>query len=104
MRTIQLTLISLLLGMAPALAGADLAKSKRCYSCHAVEKDGLGPSFKAVARVYQGTDKAEAKLAEKIRKGGAEHWGANAMVPPEARGVKVSDAEARELAKWVLSQ
>jgi len=42
-------------------------------------------------------------MADKIKKGGAEHWGPNAMPSAEARNVKISDAEAKKLARWVLT-
>lgn len=95
--------VAALIGATPALAGADLATSKKCMECHAVDKEVKGPSFKAIAKLYKGTNKAEARMADKIRKGGAEHWGPNVMPSAEARGVKISDAEAKELARWVLT-
>jgi len=97
------TALAAMIGTTPALAGADLAKSKQCMECHAVDKEVKGPSFKAIAKLYKGTDKAEARMADKIRKGGAEHWGPNVMPSAEARGVKISDAEAKKLAHWVLT-
>ncbi|HCU53137.1 MAG TPA: cytochrome C' [Gammaproteobacteria bacterium] len=97
------TALATLISTIPALAGSDLATSKKCMECHAVDKEVKGPSFKAIAKLYKGTDKAEARMADKIRKGGAEHWGQNAMPSAEARGVKISDAEAKKLAQWVLT-
>jgi cytochrome c len=91
-------------GMAPALADGKLAKSKQCFLCHQVDKEVIGPSFKAIANVRQGTPDAEAKMAERIKKGGADHWGDKVMPSAEVLGVRVSDAEARQLARWVLSQ
>lgn len=95
--------LAALMGTTPALAGSDLAKAKKCMECHAVDKEVKGPSFKAIAKLYKDTDKAEARMADKIRKGGAEHWGPNAMPSAEARGVKISEAEAKSLARWVLT-
>jgi cytochrome c len=87
----------------PAFASAELAKSKKCLECHAATTEGKSPSFRSIAKLYKGTEKAEAQLAEKIKKGGAEHWGPNVMPPAEVRGVKISDDEAKQLARWVLS-
>jgi len=87
----------------PAFANAELAKSKKCLDCHAASKEGESPSFRSIAKLYKGTEKAEARMAEKIKKGGAEHWGPNVMPPAEVRGVKVSDDEAKQLARWILS-
>jgi len=104
MKTILFTAaLAALIGTTPVQAGTDLATSKKCMECHAVDKEVKGPSFKAIAKLYKGTDKAEARIAEKIRKGGAEHWGPNVMPSAEARGVKISDAEAKKLARWVLT-
>ncbi len=84
---------------APAQASGDLAKTKNCMRCHALDKKVLGPSFKDVALKYKGQKDAEAKLIVSITKGSSGGWGAIAM-PPNG----VSAAEAAVLAKWVLSQ
>lgn len=104
MKTTLFAALTVMMIATPAIAGTDLVKSKKCLSCHAVDKEAAGPSFQAIAKLYKGTDKAEATLADKIKKGGAEHWGPNVMPPAEARDVKISDAEARKLARWVLTQ
>lgn len=83
-----------------AMASADLAKSKNCMACHAVANKVLGPSYKDVAAKYAGQKDAEDKLTQKILKGGSGVWGA---VPMPANP-QVSDAEARTLVKWILSQ
>lgn len=101
-KTTLFAVLTVMMGATPAIAGTDLAKSKKCLMCHAADKELKGPSFQAIAKLYKGTDKAEAKLAEKIRKGGAEHWGQNVMPSTDMRGVKISDAEANELARWEL--
>jgi cytochrome c len=89
--------------VAPAFASAELAKAKKCMECHAATAEGKSPSFHSIAKLYKGTEKAEERMAEKLRKGSAEHWGPNVMPPAEVRGVKISDKEARQLARWVLS-
>lgn len=83
-----------------AMANADLAKSKNCLACHAVANKVLGPSYKDVAAKYAGQKDAEDKLTQKVLKGGSGVWGA---VPMPANP-QVSEAEARTLVKWVLSQ
>jgi len=82
-----------------AFANADLAKSKNCMACHAVDKKVVGPGFKEVAEKYKGQKDAEAKLVQKVIKGGGGVWGEMPM-PPNA----VSEKEAQELVRWVLSQ
>jgi len=82
-----------------AWANADLAKAKNCMACHSVDNKVVGPAFKDVAKKYASDKTAEAKLVQKVLKGGSGVWGAVAM-PPNAQ---VSDAEAKTLVKWVLS-
>ena len=83
-----------------AMANADLAKAKNCMACHAVANKVVGPGFKDVAAKYSGQKDAEDKLAQKVLKGGSGAWGA---VPMPANA-QVSEAEARTLVKWILSQ
>lgn len=83
-----------------AMASAELAKSKNCLACHAVDQKLVGPSYKEVAAKYKGDATAQAKMATKIQKGGAGAWGQIPM-PPHPN---VNDAEAQTLAKWVLAQ
>ena len=82
---------------APAFANADLAKAKNCLSCHAADKKVVGPSYQDVAKKYAGQKDAEAKLAEKIQKGGSGVWG-NVPMPPN----NGTPEEAKKLAAWVM--
>jgi cytochrome c len=84
----------------PALADQALATAKNCMACHAVDKKVLGPSYKDVAAKYAGQKDAADKLAAKIVKGSSGVWGA---VPMPANA-QVSEADAKKLASWVLSQ
>jgi cytochrome c len=83
----------------PAFAQLELAQSKNCLSCHAVDKKVVGPAYKDVAAKYAGDKTAADKLAQKIMKGGSGVWG---PVPMPANP-QVSEAEAKKLAQWVLS-
>ena len=83
---------------APALADQALAQKKNCMACHAVDKKVVGPAYKDVAKKYAGQN-VEAKLVAKIKQGGSGVWGA---IPMPANP-QVSDAEAKQLAAWVLS-
>jgi cytochrome c len=84
----------------PALANQQLATAKNCMACHAADKKLVGPSYKDVAKKYAGQKDAEAKLAEKVIKGGAGAWG---PVPMPANP-QVSAAEAKQLVSWILAQ
>ncbi len=93
--------IALLAALGPAqaaFASAELAQQKTCMACHAIDKKIVGPSYKDVAAKYAGQRDAVDKLAQKIMKGGSGVWGA---VPMPANP-KVSPAEAKQLANWVL--
>ncbi len=85
---------------APAFADQALATAKNCMACHAVDKKLVGPAYKEVAAKYAADKSAADKLAVKILKGGSGVWGA---VPMPANA-QVSEAEAKKLAAWVLSQ
>ena len=98
-RVLFATAIALLAG-GPALAAQALATAKNCMACHATDKKLVGPSYKDVAAKYAGQKDAVDKLAAKIQKGGSGVWG---PVPMPAN-TQVSEAEAKKLASWVLSQ
>ena len=98
----KIAIIASLAGIlaAPAFA-ADamaLAKAKNCLACHAVDHKLVGPAYKDVAAKYAGDKGAADKLALKIMKGGSGVWGA---IPMPANNV--TEAEAKQLASWVLS-
>jgi cytochrome c len=82
-----------------AAANEELAKKNACTACHAIDKKIVGPAFKDVAAKYKGDKTAEAKLVEKVKKGGVGVWGQVPMPPNSA----VSDKDIQTLVKWVLS-
>jgi cytochrome c len=84
----------------PAAAQEELAKKHNCLACHQTDKKVVGPSYKDVAAKYAGDKTAEAKLFEKVKKGGVGVWGQIPM-PPNAT---VPDQDIKALVKWVLSQ
>lgn len=98
MKRALIVFASVLAVSAPALADEALAKSNNCMACHAVDKKLVGPAYKDVAKKYAGDAKAADMLAAKIIKGGSGVWGA---VPMPANP-KVSEADSKKLAAWVL--
>ena len=84
----------------PAHAQEELAKKHNCFACHAVDKKLVGPSYKEVAAKYRDDKDAEAKLFDKVKKGGQGVWGQVPM-PPNSQ---VPDADIKSLVKWILSQ
>ncbi len=99
MKKLLLALAATVAVATPALADLALAKAKNCMACHAVDKKLVGPAYKDVAAKYAGQKDAVDKLAIKIMKGGSGVWG---PVPMPAN-TQVSEAEAKQLAAWVLS-
>jgi len=83
----------------PAYANEELAKKNACTACHAIDKKIVGPAYKDVANKYRGDKTAEAKLIEKVKKGGSGVWGQVPMPP----NTQVSDADVKTLVQWVLS-
>jgi cytochrome c len=89
-------------GGAVWLAGAQAAQQSAeklieasdCSSCHAVDRDVVGPSYTSVAQRYTGQSDAIDKLAAKIRDGGS-----GMTAHPDLK-----EAQRREMAAWVLSQ
>lgn len=85
---------------APARADEALAKKHNCLACHMVDKKSVGPAYKDIAKKYAGQADAQAKLAEKVKKGSSGVWGQVPM-PPNAA---VPDEDVKKLIAWVLSQ
>ncbi len=77
----------------------DLMKKNACSACHAVDKKMVGPAYKDVAAKYSGQKDAEAKLVDKVKKGGSGVWGQVPMPPNPG----VSDADAKTLVHWILT-
>lgn len=76
-----------------------LAKKNGCLVCHAIDKKVVGPAWKDVAAKYRGDAGAEARLMDKIAKGGGGVWGSVAMPPSP----KLGEADRQALARFVLS-
>jgi len=91
-----------------AMASAQLlAQEKQCMQCHAVDAHVIGPSFKTIGAIYRRMSHPEAKLMAVISQGSAAHLGPlwdKARMPDDSERPKVSKREARQLARWILSQ
>jgi cytochrome c len=81
-----------------AMPVTELARRKACLSCHGVDNKIVGPAFRDVARRYKGQENAEARLLEKLRRGGSGNWGPLPMPP----NPDLPAAEATTLVRWVL--
>jgi len=118
MRTRALSLAAALccLGLPAAPATADeamveLAANSGCMICHTIDKNPnvpipLAPTYKAIAKRYQGEKFAFYYLLDRVKHG---TWGREQVwsdqvnmrfMPPN---VNVSDETARKLARWILT-
>lgn len=79
--------------------GEKLVNGSDCLSCHALGSHVVGPSWKAIAKRYTNQPGSAAKLAAKIREGGAGAWGDVAMTPHR----DLTDAQSRQMVDWILS-
>jgi cytochrome c len=74
--------------------GEKLVKDSDCSSCHAVDRQIVGPSYSSLAKRYAEQPDAIEKLAARIREGGS------GMTPhPD-----LTDAQRTEIVKWILAQ
>lgn len=85
---------------ADAKAAEALAQKSGCLACHSIDKKVLGPAYKDVAAKYKGDKTAEAKLVEKVKKGGSGTWG---PMPMPANSPQVKDEDIKTIVQWVLS-
>ncbi len=76
-----------------------LLQRNNCSACHQIDKRKYGPILQEVAAKYVGEANAVDMLAAKIKAGGTGVWGEDIM-PPQAH---VSDADAKQMAKLILS-
>ena len=91
--------IAAALAAQPVQPGEKLVNESDCSSCHAANRQSVGPSYAAIARRYAGQANAIGKLTAKVRKGGSGTWGDVAMTPhPD-----LTDAQARQMLTWILS-
>ena len=84
---------------ADAKAAEALAQKSGCLACHSVDAKVVGPAYKDVAAKYKGKD-MEAKLVEKVKKGGSGVWG---PIPMPANSPQVKDEDIKTIVQWVLS-
>ena len=86
--------------LADAKAGETLAKKDGCFTCHAVDNKVVGPAYKEVAAKYKGDKSVEAKLIEKVKKGGSGVWG---QIPMPPNSPQVKDEDIKTIVQWILS-
>ena len=87
-------------GTAQAQDAKAMLQKSGCTACHSEDKKLVGPAYKDVAAKYRSDKGAEAKLFDKVKKGGTGAWGQVPMPPKSA----VPDADVKALVKWIMSQ
>jgi cytochrome c len=92
-------MLALSAAVAAQQAGEKLVSENDCSSCHAVDRQTVGPSYAEIAKRYAGRGDAIAKLTTRIRQGGSGNWGNVAMTPHP----NVTDAQAKQMLAWILS-
>lgn len=66
---VVLGLLASAISHAQAQDAGQLAQSKGCMSCHAVDQTKMGPSFKSLAAKYKGQADAAGNLVAELRDG-----------------------------------
>ena len=94
---------SLIAGQAFAADETELAKKSNCLTCHSADKKIVGPAYKDIAKKYKGDKTAEAKLIEKVKKGGGGNWTAVTGGVPMPPNAAVADADVKKLVAWILA-
>ena len=81
-------------------AGKKIALKNNCLTCHRINKDLVGPSFKKIAVKYQ---KSHDIILQSIKYGSSKKWisSKGAIMPPFK---KLSDKELQTVTKWILTQ
>ncbi len=80
-------------------AGRALVEAGTCLSCHRLDAPSIGPSYRDVARKYDGDPTAAEHLVAKIREGGSGVWG-EVMMPPHPQ---LSEQEVQQMVDYILS-
>jgi len=80
-------------------AAEALMQKDGCAACHGIDKKIVGPAYVEVAAKYKGDAGANAKLAQKVKAGGAGVWGQIPMPP----NPQVSDDDIKALVSWILA-
>lgn len=85
---------------APVSKELQLAQTSKCFACHAVDRKLVGPAWRDIAAKYRGQKGVEAKLIDKVAKGGSGAWGA---VPMPPNSPQVSQGDIKTLVRYILT-
>ena len=82
----------------------ELARMNGCWTCHHVEADVIGPSWRKVSARYKDDPNARARLIEEVKNGTSGAWNTitnGAVMPPNSP--RVSDQDIADLVDFILS-
>jgi cytochrome c len=79
--------------------GAALMARSDCKSCHHIENQSVGPSYKAIAARYKHVAGSTSRLAKKIVAGGGGVWGDRAM----SAHPQIALTDAVEMVKYIFT-
>ena len=91
----------------PALAASNaqsLIQSNGCASCHAQGQKLVGPAWGWISYRYQGKKDAVDAVANFIINGGVGYWKPWTGGIPMPSHPNLTKDQAKEIAKWILSQ
>ena len=90
---LTIVMVSAVAASAAAQDAEKLIKDSDCSSCHALDRQVVGPAYTAIAKSHAGQTDAVEKLATKIRDGG------NGMTPhPDLTEGQRTDREMGSIA------
>ncbi|MEO8711299.1 MAG: c-type cytochrome [Parafilimonas sp.] len=81
------------------ISGSRLIAANDCLTCHKINEQSVGPSYKQVADRYEMNNGNIENLADRIIKGAKGLWGQNAMTPHP----NLSVPQAKAMSKYILS-
>lgn len=97
-----LTTVSIANAAVDADAAQALLKKSGCMTCHAIDKDKMGPSFKKVAKNHKGKADAEDKVTKQITTKPTVTVDGNKM---EHKAIaSTNPAEIKNVVQWILAQ
>ncbi len=79
--------------------GKNLLDDSDCVTCHQLNKQSIGPSYKDIAKKYKTDKNAVDYLAERIIQGGGGVWGEQAM----AAHPQLTQNESEQMVRYILS-
>lgn len=85
-----------------AAAAEELMEANKCFKCHAVSKNGKGPSLKKIAAKYKGKPEGEDKAIKNMTSGNKVKL--DDGTEEEHKIIKTRDpAKLKNVAQWILS-